>query len=325
MNIVSALEGGAVEGFDKDHDQIIETILSKLFVRGDEVHKAYKHRTADFADLADKEIRRKYIAEDFFWNNVMAPDIYLELRAVRQEGEQFVHVDHEEGEDWYIVMKKIDTTRHLMHVLEHETPKAEQLKDYVDALFERLDRLTVSRKEDLSEFFDRGIEHVHDEVRGTRHWAYTGDPYLSASDVDRAVDLMDRALKTEKYFQSPIATISVAIDTNAENIFFFDEGVSFIDVMPPKDAWRVHDRYFVLCRTSADVSALVGKSHAEVLHDSYGVFNSLPSDVVRMVYEIAAALIQVPYRKMIGREDLAAKYADFVRLRSDDLAHLLGE
>lgn len=62
-----------------------------------------------------------------------------------------------------------------------------------------------------------------------------------------------------------------------------------------------------------------GGEYTGVFHEEYGEHGELPPESVRMIYELAAALIQVPYRKMIGRDDLAAKYADFVRLRCDAL------
>jgi len=321
MNIVTAFEALAVEGMEGGHDRVIETVLSKLFVRGDKVHKAYKHRVADFADLTDREVRREYIAEDFFWNNAMAPEVYLELRGVKRVGDEFVHVPL--GEDWYIVMQKIDTEKDLMRAIMHGTLCKEDLVEYVRVLMERLTSLSAARRPPLEAFFERGAAHVHAEVLGTCDWAYTADEFLSRADVDRAGSLMRRALESEQYFTGQMDSIAVVIDTNAENILFLDGGVSFIDVMPPKDAWRVHDRYFAICRTSADIGALSDCELAEALHESYALVP--PPEAVRVVYEIAAALIQVPYRKMVGREDLSVKYANFVRLRSNDLALLLDE
>ncbi len=322
MNIVTALEALAVEGVEGEHDRVIETVLSKLFVRGDKVHKAYKHRTADFADLADREVRRGYIAEDFFWNNAMAPEIYLELRGVRRKGEQLVHVSESE-EDWYIVMQKIDTDRDLHRMIERGVLREEELAEYVRVLMERLTALSLARRAGLEEYFERGVAHVHAEVMGTCDWAYTAAPLLTREEVDRAGRLMQRAMQTESYFAGDMNSVAVVIDTNGENILFLEGGVSFIDVMPPKDAWRVHDRYFIVCRTSADISALSEGGLAEILHESYAIVP--PPEIVRMVYEIAAALIQVPYRKMVGREDLAEKYANFVRLRCDELAGLFDQ
>ncbi len=324
MNIVTALEERLIEGFDSEHDHVIETVLSKLFVRGDRVHKAYKHRTADFADLTLRDIRRSYISEDFYWNNAMAPDIYLELRGVMLDGSQFVHVPELESEDWYIVMRKIDSTRDLMRILERESPTPLELVQYVDTLLSRLRVLSEARQQDLIHFFDKGRAHVHDEVRGASGWASaTAGEILSLSDVERAERLLERALEIEPYFNQPIPTISVVIDNNGENIIFLERGVSFIDVMPPKDSWRVHDRYFLVCRTSADITALQGSVYAEILHDAYAMHHELPSPVVRATYEIAAALIQVPYRIMVGREDLAKKYATFIRKRCNELALLI--
>lgn len=325
MNIVSALEALAVPGIDGPHDRVIETVLSKLFIRGNEVHKAYKHRTADFADLADREVRRSYIAEDFFWNNAMAPDIYLELRHVKRDGDLFAHVHEEEGEDWYIVMKKIDTKRDLMQAISNQALNKEELAEYVRTLLRRLMALTEARRGGLGEFFDRDAAHIRSEVLGACDWVEVeGEPYLTPLEVARVRALLNRALDTEPYFKNPIKNISVVIDTNAENILFLDGKVSFIDVMPPKDAWRVHDRYFLICRTSADIEAQNSGDHSAVLHETYGESTELPSEIVRAVYEIAASLIQVPYRKMVGQNDLARCYADFVRRRCVELEGMLG-
>lgn len=89
--------------------------------------------------------------------------------------------------------------------------------------------------------------------------------------------------------------------------------------MPPKDAWRVHDRYFLICRTSSDIRAQLGDEQANILHETYKEHAELPPHAVRVLYELAASLIQVPYRKMVGRPDLATKYADHVRRLCDEL------
>lgn len=320
MNIVLALEQLQVEGLESSHDHIIETVLSKLFIRGEEVHKAYKHRTADFADLTDKEMRRKYISEDFFWNNAMAPEIYLELRHVKPEGERFIHVEDGEGEDWYIVMRKIDTSKDLMRAIESDSLEAIPLREYVRTLLSRLEDLTRARRDELEEFFTKDAAHVRAEVLGACDWAaFDGAPYITPEEVARARSLMESALEHEAYFQKSIKSISVVIDTNPENILFLDGQVSFIDVMPPKDAWRVHDRYFLICRTSADIRAQLGDEQAQILHETYEEHAELPPNTVRILYELAASLIQVPYRKMVGRPDLATKYAEHVRRLCDQI------
>lgn len=324
VNIVTAYEMLAVEGLEGDHDHIIETVLSKLFLRGDFVHKIYKHREGDFADLTDKETRRAYVSEDFFWNNAMASDIYLELRHVQRNGDIFIHVDECDAEDWYIVMKKVDTSRDLMRILERGVPGKKELEGYARTLRERLTELTKHRRDSLALFFSAGETHVKDEIRAVFPWAYTATPILTHDEVAHIEKLIASTLEHCPYWNTPIESMSVVVDNNPENILFLDEGVSFIDVMPPKDAWRVHDRYFSLCRTSADISALAGSDYTEVLHDTYAEEGDLPPRQVRAVYEIAAALIQVPYRKMIGRDDLALRYADYLRTRVRELEAMVG-
>lgn len=319
MNIVTAMEKLAVEHHASNHDGVIETILSKLFIRGDVVHKAYKHRTADFADLANADVRRYFIAEDFFWNNAMAPEIYLELRGVKKDGDRFIHTTDAASEDWYIVMKKIDTEKNLIRTLEERAPTKEELVEYVRTLQERVRSLTAARRGDLEQFFTKNIAHVTSEVLATKEWAYTADDLLSRKEIDNIATLMEHAMTIDPYWSDSLHTLSVVIDTNGENILFLDDGISFIDVMPPKDAWRVHDEYFIICRTSTDISALRDQKHADILHETFVTHGTPPSPLVRMVYEIAAGLIQVPYRKMLGQSDLALKYADFVRARAKEL------
>jgi hypothetical protein len=237
-----------------------------------------------------------------------------------------VHVTSDDGEDWYIVMKKIDTSQDLMRAIESGALPKEALALYVRTLIERLLGLTLARRGELEEFFDKDAAHIRAEVLGACDWAaFDGAPYITPAEVACAKALMGRVLEKETYFQHPVKDISVVIDTNAENILFIDGKVMFIDVMPPKDAWRVHDRYFLVCRTSADIRAQQGDEHADVLHDTYGEHTELPPELVRIVYEIAASLIQVPYRKMVGRNDLAEKYADHVRRLCAELEEVLGE
>jgi aminoglycoside phosphotransferase family enzyme len=301
---------------------VIETVLSKLFLRGDEVHKAYKHRSADFADLTDKETRRRYISEDFFWNNVMAPEIYLELRHVLKDDDRFVHVEPEEAEDWYIVMRKIDTERDLLKRLRDEHPSDEELASYARTLTTRLRALTEARGSDLRSHLDRSTAHVRDEILGVLDWARTAAPHLSQGDIDRAQLLLTRTFEEVSYFKNDI-DLSVVIDNNPENIVFIGGDASFIDVMPPKDSWRVHDPYFSICRTSADICALGIPESAETLHEEYRLHRELPPPVVRHAYELAAALIQTPYRKMVERPELADRYAEFSRKKMDGLEKAL--
>jgi aminoglycoside phosphotransferase family enzyme len=322
MTIVEALEKLKVEGLAEDHDHVIETVLSKLFVRGDEVHKAYKHRTADFADLADRDTRHQWITEDFHWNNIMAPEIYLELRHVARDGGHYVHIDPSRSEDLYIVMRRFDKGRDLLTLLEKNAVESEHLATYARLLTERLKTLTELKRGSLSGHIERGNAHLKDEVLGVCDWAYTATPYLTTEDVDAAQRTLASALEQERYFNRPL-DLSVVIDTNPDNIIILEDGISFIDVMPPKDSWRIHDRYFALCRTSTDVSTLDDHTKADILHETFGSTENLPSETVRKTYELAAGLIQVPYRKMLGREDLATKYADFVKRTTEELRDLL--
>jgi aminoglycoside phosphotransferase family enzyme len=314
MNIVTAFEQNAVEGHDGDHDHVVETVLSKLFFRGDRVLKAYKHRTADFADLSDSRVRRAYISEDFHWNKILSPEIYLALHHVKIDGDRLVHTHEDHATDHYIVMRKIDASHNLLSLITSGTLKESHLTQYATILIDRLSSLTQTRSRPLMNFFERGHRHVREEILGTSSWAYTATPHLEKKDVDAAHARLSDALSTHPYFNTEIP-LSIVIDSNPENIVIVDGNMTFLDVMPPKDSWRVHDPYFALCRTSADISALCDTKMAEILHQSYASQRQIPPREVRDAYEIAATLIQVPYRVMLGQHDLARAYARFLKSR----------
>jgi len=248
----------------------------------------------------------------------------LELRHMAFDGKQFVQVEPDAAEDWYLLMRKVDTKHSLINILETGIPKRFDLILYVETLTKRLEQLTLERTSELEEFVERGTAHIQSEIMGVFAWAQTASPQLDREDTKRTEQVLRRSLSEHSYWRGPVSSLSVVVDNNPDNILFLAAGVSFIDTMPPKAEWRVHDRYFALCRTSADISALAGSEQAEVLHETYALKYGLPSDIVRTTYEIAAALIQVPYRKMVGQVDLASHYATFVRRRTAELERLLG-
>lgn len=314
MDIVTAFELGLVEDFGSVDDLVIDTVLSKLFFSGDFVYKAYKHRNSDFGDLSHPEFRKTYHEQDFYWNNLMSPEVYVSLHKVSLIDGYYRESDGTR-EDYYVKMKKIDTRRDLTKILESAHPLLpHELESYVVQITEKLDALTRTNASSLQHFLDLGREHVFDELRAVESWAHSAREHLSSEDIKSAMDQIQYALDSDSYFQNlKPSDLSVVIDTNPDNVLFLEEGVVFIDVMPPKENWRVHDRYFVVCRTSSDLSAYQRQQDADQLHTTYGAYAALPSSRVRMVYELASALIQVPYRVMLGAQKSAEKYASLVR------------
>lgn len=318
MTLAEAFAQLRVLGFETPHDHVIETVLSRVCIRDDKVYKAYKHREADFADLTHQETRREYVREDFEWNQCMSPEVYLALHHVARDGEMYRHVGEGEAEDWYQEMKRVDTSYDLPRMLVSGRMTTQDVTLYVETLLTRLRELSRARRTKLEHIFARGNGHVHNEMLGTLAWASTVRTHLPSELMSRTERALREVIARSSYFRNPIA-LSVVIDVNSENILFLPEGVSFMDVMPPKDEWRVHDPLFLLARTSADMHAYGRGEYSSVLYETYARMHGEVPKEVALAYEIVALLIQVPYRVMVGDEDMASAYADVLASRVREL------
>ena len=66
MTLIEAFEAGKVEGITGRPDQIIETLLSKLFFFGDQVFKIYKNEKNSVIE-STKLQRAEFYSQDFLW------------------------------------------------------------------------------------------------------------------------------------------------------------------------------------------------------------------------------------------------------------------
>lgn len=136
MNLIEAFEQNSVDGFDNQTDGSIETLISKLFFFGDRVVKAYKWKRTFFGDFENKDFRQDYYEEDFFWNQKMAPEIYLELKSVKKIGQKYVNAN-KEADDHYILMERIDNKKNLTNLLTEKAVTNQNLNDIISIMAKR--------------------------------------------------------------------------------------------------------------------------------------------------------------------------------------------
>ena len=87
MELIESFEKGLVSDFGMP-EKVVETAISKLFFFPSRVIKVYKPGEYFFANLSNKESRRKFFEDDFFWNHAFAPETYL--RLVEHEGDFYI-------------------------------------------------------------------------------------------------------------------------------------------------------------------------------------------------------------------------------------------
>jgi len=324
MRFAEALARGLVPEFGMP-DKTITTLLSTLCLFGEKVIKVYKHEYFFFTDLADFDSRKEFYFEDFFWNNLMAPEIYLSLRGVTHAGGAYTVVDPEDGEDFFIEMSKIDDSTILTKTLLRGLVSVDQIEHMTRTLVHKLRLLTIERKEKLKSQFSQTLQDIQRRyIEDLRAWAILADPYVDTQETDKILDLVTKAVEKEEYFKSGSESkLSVVIDTNSDNLLFVEGKPSFIDIMPPKQDWKVTDEYFPISRLAMDAYVLGSTELGDAVHRVYSTFRPAPPPMVRLIYDIETALIQWPYRHMLDDHETAERYKQFLLPTVEELKALL--
>lgn len=312
MRLIEALELGVIKEFGKP-ERILETALSKLFFFGDKVVKVYKHGKYFFANLEDLEPRRKFLQDDFFWNHAAAPEIYKELNGVRKG--TFEKVDVSQGDDFYILMNKIDGSATLTKLLGENKLSIEDTKRATVKLIELLRLLTSKKINDFKHLTDTGWRELwqKETIDSCRSWLEMASEYILKSEIQRIIAVFEAASNREKYFTHYDPNrFAIVADNNCDNFIFLNGQPSFLDIMPPKEGWRIADEYAVVARTAVDAHVLGGSEHGQAVYSVYRNYRADAPESVKLLYEIRAALIQWPYRHISGQHELAEKYKQFV-------------
>lgn len=306
MTLIEAFEQGKVLDFGVP-DRVIDSMLSKVFIFGERVTKVYKHKKAFYGDLADDQFRKEFYAEDFYWNHVLAPDVYTKLVAV--DGDSFIE------------MTCIDSEKTLTKLLPMGAITREVMQNLTAILVQRLRDISFEHRAKLESLFARGMMSLHlESLEDLRSWGYVADTYIPRPQTDRIVDLLINSSKDESYFlDEERHHISAAIDNNPDNVLIIDGKVSFMDIMPPKENWRVADEYFTIVRSAVDGFVLGGEELGLSIYETYAQFQKDIPKIITLIYEIRSGMIQWAYRHILGQHDVAEKYREFTEKRVEEL------
>lgn len=299
MNLLEAFEQNLVEDVrQRTCDKIIETIISKIFFYGQDVYKVYKYEKFFFADFTSKDSRRKFYMEDFFWNRIMAPNIYLELKPA--------------ADDFFIKMKKFDDENNLTNLLLKNKISEKDIGKIVSEFVSRMKTLTESRKNSLEYDFNKKLIDIHlADLESDKNLLYLIPSFISKNWADKTFNFLKEISTNNSYFLNYNQNnLSLLIDNHADNVLFSNGEADFVDVLPPKESWRVGNLFFNICRFATDIAVLLNEDKAKAVYLEYPNSESIPEQVKR-IYEIRSALIQMWCFCAVDKLDIAKKYLKF--------------
>jgi len=325
MNLLDAFEQGAVSGISRRPDRVVETVISKLFFFDDRVFKIYKWRNGSIGDFTDHAFRKNFFRDDFRWNAAMSPETYLRCGFVAREGDRYIEVPESEAEDFFIEMKKIDEDEVFFHLLKRGEVTPDGLRSVVATMFDRLDSLTESVREEFSDIFSISLPEMHEkDMESTRDWIRMHDESPFRTEAEAIADALIRFIPSHPPFRSfETERYLASVDNHAGNILLRDNQARFIDSMPPMRIWRARSPLYILSRPATDVEVLVGKELADVMYGEYSRVRGEEIDPRERSYcQSVAALIMALYRRSLNEDDISDKYLDFSREKLMELENL---
>ncbi len=325
MILLNTIKKGKFGDWGKP-EKIINTLLSNVFFFKNKVLKVYKHEKAFYGDLTDPEYRKYFYKEDFFWNNVMSPEIYLKLGGVKIKSKNKILLSEiDDADDYYIEMTKIDDTQTITNKFDEDLISVSDLSEMIEKKIEKLRYLSTKRKNLIEKIKKNGWYKLNKTVlEDLRQWAYMSKKHIPKDSTDKIVDYLQEVTATHDYFtnEDNHRMLSISIDNNCDNLLFLSGKPNFIDVMPPKEEWKVADENFVVLRTAVDAYVLGNKELGDTVYQVYKKYQNEIPQTAALVHEIRAAFIQWAYRHLINQHERAEKYKKFVEKKFEILKSL---
>jgi aminoglycoside phosphotransferase family enzyme len=296
-------------------EKVIETVFSKLFFFKDKVIKIYKYNDSYYGDFSNPTFRKSFYRDDFSWNNIMAPEIYLELKGFKNDSGKWISVDYSNAEDFYIEMKRIDDTSNLTHLLITNTVTDQNLRDIGSVTVEKLKTLTLQNKDALLAIFESGGKKIiHDALLAVEEISKAFAPKTIDTDfITSTVQALTKHFENSDYFKNfDDARLEVSIDNHSDNILIINNTVEFIDVLLPREHMRVSDPLLNLAKTSGCVAALASPEKADLIYETYIQQGGLYDKTTRNFYEVFICFLLTLYNDGLGRVELSERYAKFV-------------
>ncbi len=243
---------------------VAETHVSVVFFTSDRAYKLLKPVTLGFLDHALAAVRLRAATRELELNRRLAPDVYLGLADVEEDGEVV---------DRMIVMRRLPDDRRLSRLVG---------TDELDDAVRQVARVVAA--------FHAGLPPAGDTSMATRdavlgNWedsfaemARFVGPVLDEADFDEVVELVWAFLRPrEALFADRIAAGMVRDghgDLLAEDIFCLDDGPRILDCLAFRDDLRISDVLADVAFLAMDLDRLAGPETAAQFMSWYREFSN---------------------------------------------------
>lgn len=242
-NLVASMTTPAFYPHGPDTVDLIQTHISFIFIAGDLVYKVKKPVDFGFLDFTTLEKREYYCRQEVLLNRRFAPDVYLGISEITENGEGVVSLDGEGSAIEYAVkMKRIPEEKMLHRLMEAGRITADDVKRvgrYLAQAYGNIPSDAKAREFGAPGAIATNVIENFDQTRKYRGGPVGEHPFdaleaWSRSFMDRNAALFD-ARRAEGHIKDCHG------DLHLEHICIEDDAVSVFDCIEFNERFRFGD------------------------------------------------------------------------------------
>ncbi len=253
-----------------DNIELVQTHVSYVLLTGDYAYKLKKSVNFGFLDYSTLEKRKQFLDAEISLNNAIAPELYLEVIPITQEGEKFVLNGSGEPVEYTLKMRQFPQENLLINLFEAGKLSIEKMEelgiivaqfhqkaltnDYISS-FGTVDKIRQAFDENYAQ--TQGyIPKVQTEKQLTETQAYTDRFFAEREDL----------------FNSRIANHKIKEchgDLHLKNICLWQDKIQLFDRIEFNEPFRFVDVMYDVAFTMMDLEARGQKEFANAFLNTY--------------------------------------------------------
>lgn len=251
--------------------EYLQTEISHIFLFPNTVYKFYRRDSKGFNeyffDLNDDSKRQKFYQEEFISNHYFNPEVYQKLAGLKIEDGKVALVNNLlEVDDRVIQMKRIEADNNLTNILLHSKLNSDDYYQIGDQMTKAL--IGFNKGKELKGNYYEIMAAFLDDLD---NYLTMYEKDLSKEEARQIIGGLKKFLEAHKdhFVKIEEGSLIETIDNHADNTYYNDGQVSFIDAYLPKDSWRIVEPLYGIYRLLTDVVALTDDETAMPMFEGF--------------------------------------------------------
>jgi uncharacterized protein len=264
-----------------DDIELIQTHVSAVFLTGDYAYKLKKEVNFGFLDYSTLEKRKHFLEEEIKMNGVIAPELYLEVVPINQEGDRFTLNGTGEVVEYALKMRQFPQENLLINLFEAGKLEISQMEELgkIVAQFHK----EAKTNEYISSFGTVAkIREAFDEnYQQTQGYVGRGQTQEQLTETQAYTDKF--FAEREDLFKSRITNNKIKEchgDLHLKNICLWQDKIQLFDRIEFNEPFRFVDVMYDVAFTMMDLEAKGKPDFANAFLNTYleqtGDYEGLP-------------------------------------------------